>query len=307
MFHNSYIIHVNISNKISSIPINCTEKYKMNLLRIRVLRLLMMFGAFLSLVVLLIYSLPSSDKNSQTAFNQGLFDLWPIKTSNILHGKVNSIEYSENYNSKRFIQNRRNTNYQNYLSRNKIKRLRMQNDDTVALINATKKLPKQSTKNIHIFYTLPVEWSLETTAFYPLLGFYVPDNRTIRHHLKNIQLIGANILIITWSPHCNEQILYKIFDEAQNFGIRIALEIDNYTNRTISSIDRDVQYFYKEFWQHQSLYKVFVTSKSRYLPMIYVKNVDGMAANDWKKLFATNGETTLRGSHYDAIFIGHIR
>lgn len=290
----------------------------MNLLRIRVLRLLIVFGAFLSLVVLLIYSLPSSDKDPRTAFNQGLFDVWPVKSSNIFYWKANSIsaEYTENVNSKPVIQNRPNhldkvnTNYQTYLSRNKIKRLtinRLKNDDTMAIVNATKKLPKQSTKNIHIFYTLPVEWSLETTAFYPLLGFYVPDNHTIRHHFKNIQLIGANILIITWSPHCQERVLFKIFDEAQNFGIRIALEIENYTNRTVLSIYRDVQYFYKEFWQHQSLYKVFVTSKSSYLPMIYVKNVESISANDWKKLFSKNGEFTLRGSRYDAVFIGHIR
>lgn len=289
------------------------------LLRIKVLRLLMIIGAFSSVVVFLIYSLPEKGATT-TAFNRGLFDVWPIKSSNILHlnGQTNGIltDYSENHHLKVLFRNHQNqldhinANHQNHVLRNKIKRLtvnRLQNDDAMVLVNATKKLPKHSANNIHIFYALPVDWSQQTTAFYPLLGFYVPDNRTLRHHFKNIQLIGANVLVVTWSPMFQEQLLWHLFDEAPNFGIRIAIEIDNYPNRTVLSIFNDIQYFYKEFWQHQSLYKVFVTSKSNYMPMFYIKNVDRLAASDWKKLFTPNGEITLRSSQHDAIFIGHIR
>lgn len=289
------------------------------LLRIKVLRLLLLIGAFSTVAVFLIYSLPANEKTPTTAFNQGIFDTWPMKSSNILHlnGKSNGqlTEYSEKHHLKVLYRNQQNqlekigVNQQNHVLRNKIKRLtvnRMQNDDALILVNATKNLPKYSAQNIHIFYTLPVDWSQQTTAFYPLLGFYTPDNQTIRHHLKNIQLIGANVLIVTWQPMLPEQLLWHLFEEAPNFGIRIAIEIDNYPNRTVLSIFNDIQYFYKEFWQHKSLYKVFVTSKSKYLPMFYIRNVDSCATNDWKKIFTTNGEISVR-SLYDAVFIGHVR
>lgn len=277
----------------------------MHVQRIKFLRLLIVIGVFSSLIILLIYSLPNNDKDTNIAFNHGLFDVWPFESTNIQHinARINLVHLQP-------IQlDRINTNHQINFIRNKIKRRtvkRMQIDDTQALINVTKQLPKHSTKNIHIFYTLPVEWSQETTAFYPLLGFYMSDNRTIRHHFKNIQQIGANILIITWSPQCREQMLYHIFDEALHFGIHIAIEIDNYNNRTVYSIYRDIQYFYREFWQHESLYKVFVASKGIYMPMFYIKAINQITVNDWKKLFLPNGEITLRNYQFDAVFIGHI-
>lgn len=281
-------------------------------LRVKVLRLFMILGAFSTVAVFLIYSLPNGEKESMTtSFNQGLFSTWP-KSSNIQsHGnqKTNTIVVI-NQSLKIIGKNHVKMNSENVF-RNKIKRLtsnRLQNDDSMLLVNAIKKLPKHSAPNVHIFYTIPVEWNQQTTAFWPKFGTYTPDNRTLKHHFENIQLIGAKVLIITWSSISNqEQILWILFDEAHNYGIQIAIEIDNYPNRTASSIFNDIQYFYKEFWEHRSLYKVFVTSKNTYLPMIYMKNVDCLQPNDWKNLISPNGEMTLRSSSHDAIFIGHIR
>lgn len=289
-------------------------------MRVKVVRLLIIFGAFSSVAVFLIYSLPSNDKSLTTSFNHGLFSTWPIKSSsNLLHlnAKTSEIlaDFSENHNINILLRNHQNrhdkskTN-KNHGLRNKIKRLtsnRLQNDDTMIWVNATKKLPKHSAPNIHIFYTLPVDWSQQTTAFYPLLGFYAPDNKTLRHHFKNIELLGANVLIVTWSSTSQEQLIWHLFDEAPHFGLRIAIEIDNYPNRSVVSIFNDIQYFYKEFWQHPSLYKVFVSSKSNYMPMFYIKNVDNLAANDWKKLLTPKGEISLRSTLHDAVFVGHIR
>lgn len=310
------------------------------LLRIKVVRLLVIIGAFSSIAVFLIYSMPNSDKETATIFNQGLFNVWPIKTTNLLHlngGKSNGrpTDYSQKHHLNILFRKHQNqylrynidNNHQNHVLRNKIKRLtvdRLQSDDAMVLVNATKALPKHAAQNIHIFYTIAVDWMRQQqlappsspsqqqqppspTAFYPLLGFYAPDNQTIRHHLKNIAMLGANVLIVTWSPACQEQLLWSLFDDAPRFGIRIAIEIDNYINRTVFTIFNDIQYFYKEFWQHQSLYKVYVSSKQLFMPMIYIKHVDSMAANEWKKLLSTNGEITLRSAAHDAIFIGHIR
>lgn len=286
-------------------------------LRVKVLRLFMILGAFSTVAVFLIYSLPNSEKESVTTnFNRGLFSTWS-KSSNVQlhsHQKTNAGAAAAavviNQPLKIYGKNHVKSNTEHVL-RNKIKRLtsnRMQNDDSMVLVNATKQLPKHSAPNVHIFYTIPVEWSQRPTAFWPQLGTYAPDNKTLNHHFENIQLIGAKVLIVTWSPPLGqEQLLWHLFDEAHQFGIQIALEIDNYPNRTASTIFNDIQYFYKEFWEHRSLYKVFVSSKNTYLPMIYMKNVDCLQPNDWKSLISPTGEMTLRSSSHDAVFVGHIR
>lgn len=268
----------------------------------------MILGAFSSVAVFLIYSLPNGEKESlATNFNQGLFSAWS-KSAN--HQTRSNQKASINQPLKGHGKSHQARGNREDVLRNKIKRLtsnHMQNDDSMILANATKKLPKLSLPNVHIFYSLPVEWSHMTTSFWPQLGTYSPDNRTLRHQFENIQLIGANVLIVTWSPFSQEQLLWHLFDEAHNFGIKITIEIDNYPNRTASTIFNDIQYFYKEFWDHQSLYRVFVTSKNTHLPMIYIRNVDCLPPNDWKSLISPSGEYSVRSALRDAVFIGHIR
>lgn len=285
-------------------------------LRVKTLRLFIVFGAFSTVVLVLIYSLPNNEKDFTTKFNQGLFSTWPIKSSSILHISNNKaaqlLRFSEKHTLKvlgRFRTSKKNLEHQRL--RNKIKHRtsnRQQNDDLMQFLNSTKNLPKYSMPNIHIFYTIPVDWkSRQSMAFYPLLDMYESDNRTIMHHFKNIQLLGANVLIVTWSPSTQDQLLIRLFDEAQNFGLRIAIEIDSYPNRTVFSIFNDIHYFYKSFWQHQSLYKVFVTSKSSFLPMFYIKNIDHMSGSEWRSLLAPNAEMSLRSALHDAVFMGHVR
>lgn len=283
--------------------------------RIKTLRLFIVFGAFSTVVLVLIYSLPNNEKDFTTKLNQGLFSTWPIKSSNLLrmssNGKVSHANgISEKYQLKLFGKahlSKSNTERRRHVLRNKIKTNRLQNEDLMLFLNSTQKLPKHSLPNIHIFYTIPIDWSKQSTAFYPMLNLYEPNNQTIRHHLKNIQLLGANVLIVSWSPSFQDQLLMHLFHEAHSSGIQIAIEIDNYSNRTAFSIFNDVHYFYKCFWQHQSLYKVFVTSKRSFLPIFYIRNMDNIAAGEWKKLLAPNGEMSLRSVANDAVFVGHIR
>lgn len=285
------------------------------ILRIKVLRLFVIVGAFSSVAVFLIYSLPNNERDSATDLTHGLLSGWPKAShAQLTHGNQMNNEQQEHifeYHQSLRLIGKQNTEQRDHVIRNKIKRLtshRLQNDDAVQMVNATKNLPKHSISNVHLFYSLPVQWNQQTTAFYPLLGMYVADNnRTLRHHFKNIELIGANVLIVTWSPTISEQLLLHLFEEAPNFGLRIAIEIDNYSNRTASSIFNDIQYFYKEFWQHEGLYKVFASSKNQTMPMFYIRNVDNLPTNDWKKLLLPNGEMSLRGSEYDAVVVGHIR
>lgn len=281
------------------------------ILRVKVLRLFVVIGVFSTVAMFLIYSLPNSENDQPTKFNQGLFSSWP-KSSNIeSHGnrKGNAFVVDISKHHTLTISGKGHGNNEHIL-RNKIKRSKpniLQSDDSMLRINSSKNLPKHSAPNIHIFYTIPVEWSQRATPFWPLLGTYVSDNQTLRHHLKNIQLIGTNVLVVTWSPSIQGKLLWHLFDEAANFGIHIAIEIDNYPNRTVSTIFNDIKYFYKEFCEHQSLYKVFVNSKSSYMPMFYFRNVESLTINDWKKLLLPDGELSLRSAFHDAVFVGHIK
>lgn len=302
--------------------IECSfNQIRMNLekciLRIKVLRLFVIIGAFSTVAVFLIYSLPHNERDLTTNFSQGVssFSTWP-KASHAQSQRgikrPNEYAVSEHQTLQIFGQNniKNNNEQRDHVLRNKIKRLtshNLQSDDSMLLVNAIKNLTAHSLPNVHIFYSIPIDWSQQTTAFYPLLGMYVPDNHIIKHHFNNIRMLGANVLIVTWSPSSQDQHLLQLFDEAHNFDLHIAIEIDNYPNRTASSIFNNVRHFYDEFWTHSSFYKVYVTSKSSYMPMFYIRNVDSFAAAEWKRLLLPNGEISLRNSIHDAVFLGHIR
>lgn len=289
------------------------------LLHIKILKLFIFFGGFSTLIVFLIYSLSNSETNSIRKFNQ--VHLSPksiqIKIAPKQVPTFNVNGYGNDEIKKSLV----------YRSREKIKRLSLvgpKNGDPVHML----KLPKHSMQNIHIFYTIPAKWyhsnddsvlsiidSIANRAhhkqpnivFYPMLGLYVPDNKTLQHHLKNIELLGSAVLIITWSPPFQKYLLKQLFDEVKYFNLKIAIEIDDYPNRTAYSLLNDIEYFHREFWHHESLYKVLVASKNLQLPMFYIKNVATLTVSDWSSLFSPNGIISIRGSPQDATFIGHIR
>lgn len=265
----------------------------------------------------MIYSLSNFETISARKFNKVLLSSKPIQIK-IAPKQVPTFNGYGNGEMKTSLVHR---------SRDKIKRLSLvgpKNGDPVY----THKLPKYSMQNIHIFYTIPVKWYhsnddigssiLDSNAnrvhnkqpnivFYPMLGLYLPDTKTIQHHLKNIELLGSAVLIITWSPRFQKYLLKQLFDEVKRFNLKIAIEIDDYPNRTAYSLLNDIEYFHREFWNDESLYKVLVASQNLKLPMFYIKNVATLTVSDWSSIFSPNGFISIRGSPQDATFIGHIR
>lgn len=302
------------------------------LLQIKVLRLLILFGAFSSVVVLIIFSFPNNEETTVTSFNQIFLDTLalrsPIKsqTRNEAYATKNTRSFFSNYGN-RELTNRKVVAHRNNVSiRDKMKNFAvhtMKTDDLILSKNAAIKLSKQNIRNIHIFYTFSVEWfdsfdhsnvssqnhikQPPNTAFYPLYGLYTSNNKTLRYHFEKIKSLGASVLIITWSPSFQKHRLHQIFKEIEKFNLQIAIEIDDYPNRNVSTLFDDVQYFFDEFWHHGGFYKVFSSSKNKYMPMFYVKNIDTISNKDWLKLLASNDILSIRNSHRDAVFIGHIR
>lgn len=293
---------------------------------VKVLKLFVLFGAFSTIIVLMIYSLPNGETNPPTRVNQVLLSSWPIKSPDVVQPK-DSIKQIPKINENGALK-KRTEHHRGHMLRDKIKRLNGLKNGDPALVNNTHKLPMHSVRNLHIFYEIPVNWyhpnesryqdssmieskhlayQQPNIVFYPMLGQYQPDNKTLQHHFKNIKTLGSTVLILTWSPIFQKFLLNQLFDEVKKFNLQIAIEIDDYPNRTGYSLLNDIEYFHREFWQHDSLYKVYVTSKNMYLPWFYIKNVGTLPVSDWSAIFSPNGIISIRGSPQDAIFIGHIR
>lgn len=213
------------------------------------------------------------------------------------------------------------------LQSNSVERSPSMNSESFVALN-------RSTKNIHIFYSAPVQWykpyntsivrdtsaTIEinelNSVFYPMLGLYTTTNKILEHHLNNIKRIGINVIILTWKPSSNipgESIdllknilnfVKKHFDSE----LQVALEIDSYPGRTVESVRNILTMLHREYlWSHPGLYRVHVNSKNAFLPLVYVRDAYQISDEEWFKIFSVRGIGSVRNTIYDAVFIGHVR
>lgn len=213
------------------------------------------------------------------------------------------------------------------LQSNSVDHIPSMNGDTFTALN-------RSTKNIHIFYSDPVQWyrpyntsivrdssaTIEinelNSVFYPMLGVYTTTNKILEHHFNNIKRLGINVIILTWKPSLNSPVesidllkgllnfVKKYFDSE----IQVALEIDSYPGRTVESIRNILTILHMEYlWSHPALYRVHVSSKNGFLPMVYIREAYQISDEEWHKIFSLRGIGSVRNTIYDAVFIGHVR
>lgn len=298
------------------------------LLEVKVLRLLLIFGGLsMSTILFTLYYLTSSNYDAsshpkassmvaQTMHNRSTTPS-PKKHASAAAALTAVEKYHEGNMRSRFI-------------REKIMQLTSNNVKSGASQLNISSTARFTTKNVHIFYSIPVNWyqinnsQSETSemrqlntmqikqhqpniVFYPMLGLYKIDSKVISHHLENIRQLGTTVLIVTWSPQFQHSLLIYLLNELVKYKLQLAIEIDDYPNRTVHSIFNDMDYFYKEFWWHGAFYKVYVTKKRKFMPMVYVRNVASLPAIEWSQLLSLNGVISLRRSLHDAVFIGHIR
>lgn len=309
------------------------------LLEVKVLKLLIIFGALSTIIVLAIYYLSSNNYDTNGKYNHPLITSNGLINENI-ERTMEPISIKLPLTGSRLLYEKYNQGeFRSRSIREKIKRLTSNNINSGAMQLNVTKAAKFSTKNIHIFYSIPVNWyqtnnsQYQTEAptmaetngeirqlnsmqikrhqpnivFYPMLGLYKIDSKILAHHFENIKKLGTAVLIVTWSPAFQKYLLQYLLDELYKYDLQMTIEIDDYPNRTVNSIFNDLDYFYKEFWFHNAFHKVFMLSKNKYLPMFYIKNSDLLPATEWTKLLSDNGVISLRRSLHDAIFIGHIR
>lgn len=297
------------------------------LLQIKVLRLLVLFGAFSSIVVLIIFSFPTADQTTVSAFDSVFLDAWPIRAS--LNGHSGAHDGRQKSALLGGLHARRLIGYRerHAVVHDKIKRITMhaaKADEYVLTKNASAELARQNIRNIHIFFSFPVQWlgkngaadaatgatkmlQPPSVAFYPLHGFYESTDDVLRQQLIKIRSLGIGVLVVTWTPKFNRSQFQHLLVEAEQLNLQIIVELDDYHNRTVYSLSNDLSYFFDECWHHGGFYKVFTISKAIYMPMFYVKHFDAIAVHEWTKLLAPSGALSIRNSKQDAVFIGHIR
>jgi glycoprotein endo-alpha-1,2-mannosidase len=95
-----------------------------------------------------------------------------------------------------------------------------------------------------------------------------------------------------------------IFRAANEFDLKISIQIDEYKDRTVESVRQNLKYFIDHF--NGSLIHFNVLSKKKSLPIFYIKDSYKIDPNEWKKLLSKSGQLTIRGTAYDAIAIGHV-
>lgn len=220
--------------------------------------------------------------------------------------------------------------------RERIRLLQSSSVERPPLTNSEIITPKnRSTKNIHIFYSAPIQWYKpynttnligDTTAtieinelntiFYPQLGAYTTSNSILEHHFNNIKRIGINVIILTWKPSSNIQgesieLLRNILNfikKNYDSELKVALEIDSWTGRTVESIRNTLIMLHREYlWSHSGLYRVHIASKNAFFPMVYIREAYQISEEEWFKVFSVRGTESVRNTIYDGVFVGHVR
>uniref|UniRef100_A0A182TM85 Uncharacterized protein n=1 Tax=Anopheles melas TaxID=34690 RepID=A0A182TM85_9DIPT len=150
------------------------------------------------------------------------------------------------------------------------------------------------------------------TAFYPKRRLYNTSESIVREHFNEIQNCGIGTVVLGWQPNFSEYLLRTIFRVAEQYDLKVAIEILDYADRTIESIRSNIKYFVDGFGKGpagttSTLSYYTVLSKKRDLPLFYIRKAYRITDPEWKRLLSRNGILTIRGAaSYDAVLLAHI-
>ncbi|EDV20528.1 uncharacterized protein TRIADDRAFT_31721 [Trichoplax adhaerens] len=146
--------------------------------------------------------------------------------------------------------------------------------------------------------------------FYPFLGPYSSWNKTIiQDHMKQIQLAGAGVVVLSWYPpgksdpegKPSDSAVLPLLLAADEHNLKITFHIEPYKDRTPDSVRNDIKYIIDTYGHYPSFYKR--KWKGQQLPLIYVYDSYHIKPKAWKEVLTREGTNTIRGTKYDAIVI----
>uniref|UniRef100_A0A914VCP4 Glycoprotein endo-alpha-1,2-mannosidase n=1 Tax=Plectus sambesii TaxID=2011161 RepID=A0A914VCP4_9BILA len=149
-------------------------------------------------------------------------------------------------------------------------------------------------------------------SFYPQLGAYSSaDMSVMRQHMEWIAESGVGVVAVSWYPdglsdsqgHSWASLIPALLEEADKFGLKIALHVEPYKDRTVATLRADLQFIQEHYGSHRAFYRI-QRADGRRLPLIYIYDSYLIEKNEWQTLLKADGAKTIRNTPFDAVLIG---
>jgi hypothetical protein len=104
-------------------------------------------------------------------------------------------------------------------------------------------------------FTPPLDVSSD---FYPVLGPYsANDPAVVARHFAWLRQAGVGLIISSWwgQNSFEDQALPLLLDQAERYGIKVAIHIETYVQRDAQRMVEDIQYLYQRYGDHPAFYR----------------------------------------------------
>lgn len=165
------------------------------------------------------------------------------------------------------------------------------------------------------------------SPFYPLHGPYSSINKDVLHRqFKEMTHAGIDVAVVSWwgqkdKPYATDtqgvntdeafaRLLQEadVFNSAQTAGdkgatsgrhIKIALHLEPYPSRSVTSVHDDLQYLQTNYGHHSCLFR---SIDGR--PVYYVYDSYHIASAQWSRLLSRDGDLSVRNTPADGVMLG---
>ncbi len=136
--------------------------------------------------------------------------------------------------------------------------------------------------------------------FYPELGCYSSnDPKVISQHFKWMKQAGIGVCVLSWigKNSFTDKSVPDYLKTGQEHGIDIAFHIEPFYE-TIQEFRESVEYLHAQYGEHPAVFR----SKGKMV--YYVYDSYKLPDEEWEKVLTSKGNSSLRNTPSDAIFIG---
>ncbi len=143
--------------------------------------------------------------------------------------------------------------------------------------------------------------------FFPQLGCYSSNSASdVDRHMKELRRAKAGVIAVSWwgRGSFTDKALPLLFTSAQKYGIAITFHIEPHIapgGRTASTTREAIRYLLDRYGAHPALYR---DRGRQNRPLFYVYDSYLTKASEWATILAPHGDSTIRGTKYDAVMIG---
>ena len=128
--------------------------------------------------------------------------------------------------------------------------------------------------------------------------------------MEMISGAGAGVISVSWYPPGmaddngppTDQAIPLLLDQAAKCGIKVCLHIEPYSNRSVENMRTNLAYVHQAYGSHPAYYKR--KAGRRRLPVFYVYDSYQTPPDQWRRLFSTQGDLTIRNTDLDGVFLG---